>query len=133
MDTIGVDLHKRESQLCIREDDGTLIERRIVTGRASFAAVLGTRARARILLEALTQERAPLVALLPALNEQIAQATGRLTTLAKADPAVPRLRTVPGVGPVTAVAFVAALDDVTRFGSAHQVQAYLGLVPSEHS
>jgi hypothetical protein len=31
MDTIGVDLHKRESQLCIMTGDGELIERRIVT------------------------------------------------------------------------------------------------------
>jgi uroporphyrinogen-III synthase len=37
------------------------------------------------------------------------------------------------VGPVTAAAFVAALDDVTRFQSAHQVMAYLGQVPSEWS
>lgn len=41
--------------------------------------------------------------------------------------------TAPGVGPVTALAFVAALDDVTRFGGAHQVESYLGLVPSEYS
>ena len=40
---------------------------------------------------------------------------------------------MPSVGPVTAIAFVAALDDVARFRSAHQVQAYLGLVPSEYS
>lgn len=39
----------------------------------------------------------------------------------------------PGIGPVTALAYVASLDDVTRFASAHQVAAYLGLVPSEHS
>lgn len=41
--------------------------------------------------------------------------------------------TTPGVGPVTALAFVAALDDVTRFETAHQVESYLGLVPSEYS
>jgi transposase len=34
---------------------------------------------------------------------------------------------------VTAAAFVAALDDVTRFRSAHHVAAYLGLVPRERS
>ena len=34
---------------------------------------------------------------------------------------------------MTAVAFIATLDDVTRFRSAHQVEAYLGLVPSESS
>jgi transposase len=40
---------------------------------------------------------------------------------------------VPGVGPVTAASFVATLDTATRFGGAHQVQAYLGLVPRERS
>ena len=41
--------------------------------------------------------------------------------------------TVPGIGPVTAVLFVAALDQVGRFSSAHQVESYLGLVPGESS
>jgi hypothetical protein len=54
MDTIGLDLHKRESQLCIRQDDGTIIERRIATTRERFTEVLGDRPRARILLEAST-------------------------------------------------------------------------------
>jgi transposase len=40
---------------------------------------------------------------------------------------------MPTIGPITALAFVAALDDVTRFASTSQVQAYLGLVPSEYS
>jgi hypothetical protein len=44
-----------------------------------------------------------------------------------------RLRTAPRIGPVTAVAFVATLDDVTRFASAHQLEAYLGLTPREYS
>ena len=55
MDTIGLDLHKRESQLCILTDDGEVIERRIVTSRARFTAVLGARPRVRILLEASTE------------------------------------------------------------------------------
>ena len=52
MDTIGVDLHKRESQLCVGQADGTIIEQRMVTSRERFTAVLGHRRRARILLEA---------------------------------------------------------------------------------
>jgi hypothetical protein len=40
---------------------------------------------------------------------------------------------VPGVGPSTALRFVAALDVVTRFASAHKVEAYLGLSPGEKS
>ena len=55
MDTIGLDLHKRESQLCIGQDDGTTEERRIATTRERFTAVLGGRSRARILLEASTE------------------------------------------------------------------------------
>ena len=41
MDTIGLDLHKRESQLCIIGEDGSVGERRIVTSRERFTAVLG--------------------------------------------------------------------------------------------
>ena len=41
--------------------------------------------------------------------------------------------TVPGIGPVTAVRFKAALDDRSRFASAHAVESYLGLVPGERS
>ena len=40
---------------------------------------------------------------------------------------------MPGVGPSTAVRFVAAIDDITRFESAHKVESYLGLVPGESS
>ena len=43
------------------------------------------------------------------------------------------MMTMPQIGPVTAVAFVATLDDVERFRGAHQVEAYLGLVPREWS
>lgn len=58
MDNIGLDMHKRESQLCILTEDGEVIERRIVTSRERFTTVLGGRPRARILLEASTGFRA---------------------------------------------------------------------------
>jgi len=41
--------------------------------------------------------------------------------------------TVPEVGALTAVTFVATLDQVGRFRGAHQVEAYVGLVPREWS
>jgi transposase len=78
-------------------------------------------------------ELAPIVALLAPLNAEIAAADQRLTTLAAADPVVARLTTVPTIGPVTAVAFVATLDAVGRFADAHQVAAFLGLTPTEYS
>ncbi len=40
--------------------------------------------------------------------------------------------TVPGVGPITALAFAAAIDDPSRFKKSRDVGAYLGLVPQRH-
>jgi transposase len=56
-----------------------------------------------------------------------------LATVVASDPVVTQLCTAPGIGPVTAVAFVATLDVVTRFTSAPQVEAYLGVTPREYS
>ena len=44
-----------------------------------------------------------------------------------------RLRTHPGIGPLTSLAVVHALDPVTRFDRARHVAAYCGLDPREHS
>jgi hypothetical protein len=52
---IVLDLHSRESRLCILTKGGELLERRIVTSRERFTAVLGDRPPARILLEASTE------------------------------------------------------------------------------
>ncbi|HEX2645811.1 MAG TPA: IS110 family transposase [Candidatus Dormibacteraeota bacterium] len=248
-----MDLHQRESQLCSCDGDGTITERRIVTSRERFTAVLGNRPRARILLEASTEsewvaryleslghevlvadpnyapmyatrsrrtktdrrdartlmdacrtgayrlahrlsearrhiraelavrdalvrtrtryvalakalvrrdglrvasseshlvaqrigalalsaaleaELQPLFAVLAPLNEQIADADTRIAALAATDPSAARLVTAPAVGPVTASAVVATIDDIGRFRSAHQFEAYLGLVPGERS
>jgi len=67
------------------------------------------------------------------LNGQLKAADQELEKLTTADPVCHRLRSVPGVGAVTAVRFAAALDQVERFGSAAQVASYLGLVPGENS
>jgi transposase len=40
------------------------------------------------------------------------------------------LMKVPGIGPLTASAYVATIDDPNRFRSSSQVSAYVGLVPS---
>lgn len=56
MDTIGIDLHKRESQVCMLTDDGELFERRIATTRERLTSVVGGRPRSRVLL---TRWRSP--------------------------------------------------------------------------
>lgn len=73
------------------------------------------------------------LALIDILNAQLSEADRELRTLAKEHPICQRLMTVPGVGPVTAVRFVAAIDAVERFPSAHHLQSYLGLTPGEKS
>ncbi|HEX7678480.1 MAG TPA: IS110 family transposase [Thermoanaerobaculia bacterium] len=67
------------------------------------------------------------------LSKQVGEADAELRRLARADPTCRRLMTVPGVGPVTAVRFAAAVDDVSRFSSAHALESYLGLTPGERS
>jgi transposase len=68
-----------------------------------------------------------------ALSQQIAESDKELAQLAKKHSVCPRLMSVPGIGPVTAAHFVAALDDPTRFKSAHDAEAYLGLTPGQDS
>src|SRR5216683_1342048 len=55
MEHLGIDVHKVESQICILTESGKVVERRIRTQRERFAAVLGERPRARILIEASTE------------------------------------------------------------------------------
>ncbi len=43
-----------------------------------------------------------------------------------------QLMTIPGVGPITALAFVCAIDDPRRFESSDKVASYIGLVPRIH-
>jgi transposase len=253
VDYVGIDVHKRESQICIETGDGEIVESRIRTDRERFAAVFGGRPRARILIEAMaesewvarclealghevvvadpnfaamyatrsrrvktdrrdavtladacrlgayrhahrTSERQrevraelairecivrtrtkyialtgallrreglrvrsgnadhflrrvgevetddglksrlhPLLRLLGDLQAELKSADGRIAGIVRDDPVIQRLCTVPGVGPITATAFVATIDTIDRFAGAHQLESYLGLVPSERS
>jgi transposase len=81
----------------------------------------------------LTTELAPLFAVFAPLKAQLAVADARIAAFAKEDPIAARLTTAPGVGPVTASAFVATVDDIARFRTAHELEAYLGLIPCERS
>jgi len=54
---------------------------------------------------------------------------GVVVRTAEHDPVCRRLMTVPGVGPITALSFRAAVDDPMRFPSSRSVAAYFGLTP----
>src|SRR5215203_4990727 len=82
---------------------------------------------------ALAATIAPLRRVVDTLTIEIAGVDAQLQTAGAADPIVQRLQSVPGVGPVVALTFRAFVDDVTRFSSAGQVSAAIGLVPREDS
>lgn len=67
------------------------------------------------------------------LDKEIHEADRELAKIAKQDADCVRLMTVPGVGPVTAIRFVAAVDEAKRFKTSAQLQSYLGLTPGESS
>lgn len=55
MDHIGMDVHQKDSQLCVLSEDGELLEQRIRTEAGRFREVLGSRPPARILIESSTE------------------------------------------------------------------------------
>jgi transposase len=79
------------------------------------------------------RRREELLKLLDQLGESVAALDRAVCTEALARPEVQRLMTHPGVGPVTALAFVLSLGPVERFARGKQVASYFGLIPSEHS
>jgi transposase len=75
----------------------------------------------------------PLRASLEVLARQIADLDLGIEELCDQEPVIRRLMTVPCIGSVVAAAFVSVIDEAGRFRNAHQVESYLGLVPSEDS
>jgi len=67
------------------------------------------------------------------LNERIAAYDMQIKCLSEQSDACRRLMTIPGVGPMTATALVAAVADAKVFKSGREMSAWLGLVPRQHS
>ena len=80
-----------------------------------------------------SQRRRDLLELLDRLNPTIAQLTQAIDREVEKCPAARRLQTHPGVGPLTALAFVLIIGKADRFQCGKQIAAYLGLVPLEDS
>ena len=70
---------------------------------------------------------------LETISAQIADADTELRVLAEADARMQRLMTVPGVGPVTAARFVAAIDASSAFRTPRVSRRICGLVPGENT
>lgn len=70
---------------------------------------------------------------LEAINEQVQQADQQVEQLAEQHEVCRRLMTIPGVGPLVSLRFLATLDDFSRFKGGQDLASYLGLTPGENS
>jgi transposase len=79
------------------------------------------------------RRREDLLRLMAMLDQQIEPLDRAVAEAARRDKMARLLMTQPGVGPITALAFVLTMGDVSRFPRGKQVASYLGLIPREHS
>jgi transposase len=80
-----------------------------------------------------SRRRQDLLELLDRMNPTIAELTAAVEQEAKQRPEVLRLMTHPGVGPLTALAFVIIIMTPDRFPCGKQIGSYVGLIPCENS
>ena len=73
-----------------------------------------------------------LIAARTAVMTAVAAIDADMRRMARASAACSRLMTIPGVGQLTALAFVAAIDDPSRIRRSRDVGDYLGLVPRRY-
>jgi len=80
-----------------------------------------------------SRRRRELLELLDRMNPTIEELTTAVEQEAKKCPEALRLMTHPGVGPLTALAYVLIIGTPARFDCAKQIGSYVGLIPSEDS
>ncbi len=104
----------------------------LVIGRAKFNVFA---VRAEELIEGRPELIAairPLLEARKAVEQQVSELDRKVMKLARRDAQVQRF-TVPGVGPITALAFKATIDDPARFARSRSVGAYVGLTSRRHA
>lgn len=82
---------------------------------------------------ALTAAVEPLLKAREAVERQIDDLDRKVMHLARNEPQVRRFMTVPGVGPITALCYLATIDDPTRFDKSRNVGAYVGLTTRRYA
>ena len=75
----------------------------------------------------------PLLEARNAVGQQVSELDRKVMRLARHDAQVRRFMTAPGVGPITALAFKATIDDPARFARSRSVGAYVGLTSRRHA
>jgi len=121
---------KRDLENQIR---GLLKNLGLIVGRAKMGTFT---ARATELIgdkPALTAAVEPLLKAREAVGRQIADLDRKVMHLARNEPQVRRFMTVPGIGPITALCYLATIDDPTRFDKSRNVGAYVGLTTRRYA
>ena len=80
-----------------------------------------------------TRRRQDLLELVDRLSPRIDELSRAIAQEAERRVEVQRLMTHPGVGPLTALAYVLIIGSPERFGGGKQISSYLGLIPGENS
>jgi len=75
----------------------------------------------------------PLLSVREIVCREIAGLSRKLLAMARENDDSRRLMTVPGIGPITALAFQSTIDNPTRFRRSRSVGAYVGLTPRRHA
>ena len=75
----------------------------------------------------------PLVRQLDVLDEEVAQSDRTIQAITKADATARRLMSVPGIGPITASAIAASVQDVSVFFGPREFAAFFGLTRRQNS
>lgn len=70
-----------------------------------------------------------MLSIIEVMTEEVERLTKRVLDEVRVEPTCRRLMTVPGVGPLTALAFRATIDQPDRFRKSRDVGAHLGLTP----
>jgi len=121
---------KRDIENQIR---GLLKNLGLVIGRAKMNTF---KTRAQELIEdkpALIAVVEPLLIAREAIAQQIADLDRKVMRLARNDAQVRRFMTTPGIGPITALCYLATIDDPTRFNKSRNVGAYIGLTTRRYA
>jgi len=138
--------HRDLRQLLVHRHKLVEIRTRVKNGLQHLALNRGVQkksalwsVRGRAYLEKLPLEgwtarrREDLLKLLAELDRQVGELDEAVKDAAQQHPQARLLMTQPGVGPITSLAFVLTIGDVSRFKHSGQVASYVGLIPREHS
>jgi transposase len=98
----------------------------------TLAAIIADDSDNRLVCEARLALK-PLLDQLDRLGRNIASIEREIVSRHRTEEASVRLATVPGIGPLTASALIAAIGDPARFKSGRDLSAWIGLTPQPHS